>query len=66
VAEKTFNYAIATTATTILDNQQLDAENEPGYRRRQNFVRTSVACQWRRTARHWQQRQNNASSDIVV
>jgi hypothetical protein len=42
--EKALSYAIATTATTILDNQQLDAENKRVHRRRQNFVRTSVAC----------------------
>jgi hypothetical protein len=53
-------------AMTILDNQQLDADNKRVHRRRQNFVRTSVACQSRMTTRHWQQRQNNASSDVVV
>jgi hypothetical protein len=42
--EKTLNYAIAMTATTILDNQQLDAENKRVHHRQQNFVQTSVAC----------------------
>jgi hypothetical protein len=33
-------------ATTIFDNQQLDAENEWVHCHRQNFIQTLVVCQW--------------------
>ncbi len=40
--QETLNYAIV----MILNNQQLDAENEWVHCHQQNFVQTSVACQW--------------------